>query len=127
MEIRIGKMVHQLEFEKIRFIRGLDKIYKAESDGIEFGMGVILADIYLKQGSVPALVNVIRCAINAPVSLDAIDSVVEKIAEENDGLDQLFEEVREEMGKSPIVKSTLKRVQEAQNQVKANQEEQEQN
>ena len=78
--------------------------------GIEFGMGLNMANIQLQQFNPTALSEVIRAAIRGVTSQKQVDEALEDYAEENDGLGDLFEQVIEEMGKSTIVKDSLKRV-----------------
>src|SRR5699024_8569381 len=94
----------------IGFIRKLDEVYKVDYNGIEFGMSLNMANIQLKQFHESALIEVIRAAIRGYTSQKQVDEALEYYAEENDGLGDLFEQVIEEMGKSAIVKDSLKRV-----------------
>jgi hypothetical protein len=124
MEIKIGKKNYQLKFG-LKCIRELDKVYKVDTQGLQFGMGVNLAVIQLQTKSVSGLSNVIKAAIShtddAP-NIDKVDAAVEKYAEENDGLNKLFNEIQDEMGKSPVMKETLKDFQEKAKEEEAKQE-----
>lgn len=108
MEIKVNGKNRELLFNKIGFIRRLDEIYKAEKGGIDFGFGVTFANVYLDQYSVPALANVIKCGLfkEKKITLGDVDEAIEEIAE-NGELEQLFEDVKLELGKSEIVKLTL--------------------
>jgi len=114
MEFKIGKKNYHLKFG-VKCVRELDKIYKIDHEGLEFGMGVNLAFVQLRTKSISGLSNVIKAAIShvesAP-NIDKVDAAVEAYAEENDGLNELFDELQEEMGKSPVMKGTLKDFQE---------------
>lgn len=109
MEFVINGKERELKFG-IGFIRKLDDVYKVDYNGIEFGMGLNMANIQLQQFNPTALSEVIRAAIRGTASQKQVDEALEDYAEENDGLGDLFEQVIKEMGKSAIVKDSLKRV-----------------
>lgn len=110
MEFKIGKKNYQLKFG-VKCARELDKIYKIDREGLQFGMGVNLAFAQLNMKNISTLSNVIKAAIShvdsAP-NIDKVDDAVGAYAEENDGLNKLFDEIQEEMGKSPVMKETIK-------------------
>lgn len=110
MIIEINGRERQLRFD-LGFIRQLDKIFQAEAHDMKFPMGLVLADMQLQQNNAAALADVIRCALHNKVSAESVDDAVYKYAED-DRLAELFEEVRSEMGKSPVVKSQLKKAEE---------------
>lgn len=112
MEIEIKGKLRELRFG-IGFIRKLDQVYIVEMNGIPFGMGLTMASAQLNQYNPSALSEVIRCASTGSPSLRSVDKAVEEYAVENDGLGDLFDEVKEEMGKSPIVKDTMERQEKA--------------
>lgn len=109
MEIEIKGKLRELKFG-IGFIRKLDEAYTVEMHGIPFGMGLTMASAQLQQYNPTALSEVIRSASVGNPSLRDVDKAIENYAEEHDGLGDLFEEVIGEMGKSPIVKDTMKRM-----------------
>lgn len=110
MEFEINGQAKEMKFG-IGFIRSLDDVYKAEVNGVSFGMGLNMAMIQLQQYSPSTLSEVIRAAAKGNPRLKDVDNAIEAYAEENDGLESLFEEVIEEVGKSAITKATLKRMQ----------------
>ena len=99
---------YELKFG-IGFIRKLDEVYKADYSGIEFGMGLTMATIQLQQYNPAGLSEVIRAAVKGNVRLSAVDEAIEDYADEHDGLESLFEEINSELGKSTVVKDTMKR------------------
>lgn len=110
MKFTIAGKEYELKFG-LRFIRELDKVYKVDYQGLEFGMGVNLAFMNLNQYNPTALVEVIKAAVShesSPPKLNKIEEAIEDYAEENDGLKALFEDVLDELGKSAVVKDTLK-------------------
>lgn len=110
MDLTINGKDYELKFG-LKFIRQLDKVYKVDYQGLEFGMGVNLAFMNLNQYNPTALVEVINAALSHHSSTPKFNKIEEKIedyAEENDGLGKLFEELLEELGKSAVVKDTLK-------------------
>lgn len=114
----------ELRFDKIGFIRRLDEVYKAEKGGIEFGFGVMFANVYLEQYSVPALANVIKCGLfkEKGITLNDVDEAIEKVAENGD-LEALFEMVIEALGKSQIVQVTVAKLEKAQGKNKVTESE----
>ena len=109
MEFKINGKEQELKFG-IGFIRKLDEVYTADMNGVKFGMGLSMAMIQLQQYNPSALSEVIRAASKGNVRLISIDDAIEEYAEENDGLNQLFTDVLEAVGKSKITKDTLKRM-----------------
>lgn len=101
----------------IGFVRKLDEIYRAEVEGIEFGVGVSVANMYLGQRNVSELSKIILCAIPRGSTLNSVDSFVEECAETEDGLESLFEEVQYEMGKSSVVKVSMKKQEKAMKEI----------
>lgn len=91
----------------VGFVRKLDEIYRAQVEGIEFGFGVGIAHLQLEQRNPAVLADIIHCAIQRGSTSQAIDTFVEDYAEENDGLEDLFVEVMEALGKSSVIKATL--------------------
>lgn len=114
MEFKIGHKNYELKFG-IKCVRELDKVYKIDRDGLEFGMGVNLSFVQLETKSVTGLSNIIKAAIshiNSAPNINKVDEALEVYADENDGLSKLFDEIKEAMGKSPVMKETLKDFQE---------------
>lgn len=110
MEFKINEKMYQLKFG-LKCIRELDKFYKVDYQGMEFGMGVNLAFMNLNQYNPTALVQVVSAAVSheqSPPKIYQVDTAIEEYAIENDGLSKLFEELLEELGKSPVAKDTLK-------------------
>lgn len=114
MKFKINGQEYQLEFG-MKFINELDKRYSVNYEGFKFGMGVNMAFMYLNQYNPTVLQNIISAAVshekNKP-SEKKIEEAIIEYATENDGLGQLFEELIEELGKSPLLKATIKRFQE---------------
>lgn len=110
MEFIINGKERELKFG-IGFVRKLDDVYKVDYNGIEFGMGLNMANIQLQQFNPTALSEVIQAAARGVTSRKQVDEALEDYAEKNGGLGDLFEQVIEEMGKSAIVKDSLERVQ----------------
>lgn len=90
--------------------RELDKIYKVDYQGMQFGMGVNMALMNLQQFNPVAIQEVITAALShlkSPPKHNQIEDSIEEYAEENDGLGDLFKELADEMGKSPTMKATI--------------------
>lgn len=116
MEMKVNGVTKEFNFEKIRFINKLDKVYKAEKEGMNFGFGLMFANIYLEQYSVPALVTILKCACTTVVNEADMEAAVEEYAEEKGDLEPLFKQVIEELGKSKVAKATVKRLKSLENQ-----------
>lgn len=114
MEIKIGKKNQQLKFG-LKFVRELDKVFKVDTQGLQFGMGINLAFIQLTTKNPTTLAEVIKAATahndNAP-TLNQVDEAIEDYADEHGDLGILFDQIIEEMGKSKVIKHTIKDVQE---------------
>lgn len=106
MEFLINGKERELKFG-IGFIRKLDEIYTAEQDGLEFGIGLIGATMQLRMKNPTALSDIIQAATVGSITQRQVDIAVEEYADENDGLNDLFVELEEEMGKSTVVKDSL--------------------
>lgn len=113
MELNIGGKSRELRFG-IGFIRKLDDVYTVEMNGIPFGIGLTMASAQLQQYNPAALSEVVRCASNGNPSLRDVDNAIEEYADKNDGLGELFELVIGEMGKSSVVKDTMKKLDQTQ-------------
>lgn len=112
MILNINGKDTELRFD-VGFIRRLDEVYKMENkaQGIQFGMGLMSANVYLKQYSPVGLSDIIRCAIKPQPSQNTIDTFIDDYAEKNGDLDQLFTDVSDALGKSNVCKATLKNLQ----------------
>lgn len=102
----------EFRFDKVGFVRRLDAIYKAEKEGVEFGFGLVFADMHLEQFSLPQLSQILRCAsTDRKLSVTDIDELIEELADEDiDDVEKLFNEVQEEMGKSGVIQATRRNI-----------------
>lgn len=110
MEFAINGKKFELKFG-MKFARELDKIYKVDYQGLQFGMGINMAFMGIQQKNPTTLTDVIKAAIShhdVVPSVNDIDEALEQYAEENDGFDKLFADLAEVLGKSAVVKSTIK-------------------
>lgn len=109
MKLEIAGKEHQLEFG-IRFLREMDKTYTEKVDGMEFGLGMEKAGLYLTTENPLVLVDVIKAATahdkNSP-SVKEIEKAIEAHAEEH-GMDKLFADIKEALGKSTWTKNKMK-------------------
>ena len=108
MLVMIKGKEKELVINKIGFIRKLDSIYKTEESGTEFGVGLMLADVFLDQYSVPALADIITVAIEG-VNKNDVEESIEAYAIKEGSLESMFEELRNELGKSELTKATMSR------------------
>lgn len=98
----------EFRFDKVGFVRRLDSIYKAEKEGVEFGFGIVFADMHLEQASIPQLTQILKCgSVDKKLTITDIDEMIEDMADEDiESVEQLFVDVQEEMGKSGIIRAT---------------------
>lgn len=106
MELKVQNKLQELKFG-IGFVRKLDKKYFTSKGGIEFGLGLHLAYPMLLSRNLTVLSDVIRCAIAGTVSELSVDNALDAYAEENDGLETLFEDVIEGLKNSNSLKATI--------------------
>lgn len=110
MILEINGQNAELKFG-IGFIRKMDVKHEAKvgNSGIKFGAGLILANLGLTQYNPVILADIIMCATKGYTARD-IDNAIEDYAEEHGDLEGLFEEVKEELGKSPVVKTAMEKM-----------------
>lgn len=113
MELKIKGIERELRFGT-GFVRKLDETYQLKMNGIEFGAGLLMANMQMAQMNPTALSDVIRCAVKGNPKQMEVDAFIDDYADENDGLKELFDEVIGEMGKSSVVKDTMEQTQKAQ-------------
>ena len=106
MHLEVQGVNQELKFN-IGFIVRLDEIYKIEQSGIEFSAGLQSAYPQLLMLSVSALLNVVKCALPKAVPDKEIKVAIENYAEENDGLEGLFDGVIAGLKESKITKATI--------------------
>ncbi len=111
MQFKINDENVKLKF-KMKFVRLMDELYKIDYQGFEFGMGIMYAQMGIAQKSVTTLSNIIHAAARGDYHQDDVDAAVDEYAEK-EGLKKLFEQIEEELGKSPVVQETLKALKEA--------------
>ncbi len=113
MEFVINGKKHDLKFG-IKFIRELDKEYEVDYQGMKFGMGVNMAFMNLQQFNPVVIHSVMKAATSylaTPPTNQQIEIAIENYAQENDGLHDLFLSLKDELGKSPVMKDTIKHFQ----------------
>lgn len=114
MQLTIGKKTYDLKFG-FGFLEEIDKRYTIDQNGFDIGIGVVSANVYLRQANPLVLKNLIQAATSeekSKPSVKDIETYMEQLASE-DKLDDLFIEFIEELGKSPFTKSITKRQEEA--------------
>lgn len=109
MEFKVKGKNYQLNFG-VRFVAELDETEKYRAEGIEFGMGTMLAFEKLKLGQYGALVTILKHALHGKgFTLDEIYEAIDEYAEEND-LETLLEKVETELKNSNAVRTMLARM-----------------
>ncbi|GAA5417698.1 hypothetical protein Pryu01_02773 [Paraliobacillus ryukyuensis] len=111
MEFKINGKEYQLQFG-MKCINELDKRYSVNYEGLQFGMGVNMAYMSINMMNPTALQNVILAAAshdkNRPSESEVEQAIID-YAQENNGLASLFDQLKEELGKSPLMKDTVKK------------------
>lgn len=114
MEFNINGKKYTLKFG-MKFAREMDKVFKVDQHGLEFGMGISMAFMNLSQSNPTVLTDIILAATahekNA-LSVSDVDEALETYAEENDGFGKLFDDIQTALGKSPVAKDTVQKFQE---------------
>lgn len=109
MNFRINGKDLKLNFG-VRFTAELDESERYEAEGIEFGMGLMLAQEKLSMGKYDALANVIKHALHREnVTTDEVFDALDEYGEEND-LEVLFEKIETELKNSNAVRTALARM-----------------
>lgn len=106
MQFKIKDENAKLKFG-VKFVRLMDEKYQIDFQGMEFGMGVMFAQMGLDQRSVPTLSDIIHAATKGEYLQEEVDEAVDEHAEK-EGLKKLFKQVEDELGKSPVVQETIK-------------------
>lgn len=107
MKFKIAGKETKLKFG-LKFCRELDKVYRVDYEGLEFGMGVNLAFMNLNQGNPVGLAEVIKASsAHEGYTEEQIDNAIEDYAEKEGDLSKIFDQVLDEMGKSEVVKHTI--------------------
>lgn len=111
MKLDINGKSQKLELNTFSFVKQLDEKYKVNEGGMSMGMGIAMAHNLLdRSGDLNALVNIIYAATDGPTK-SQIEKALEDHAIENDGLEELIDQLSEEMGKAPLIKASLKKLQ----------------
>lgn len=109
MKFKIKGNEHELRFG-MKLARVLDEAYKIDYQGMEFGMGVNMALMNLKQQNPVAIGQVVKAGLSHLKTVPhqyQIDDAIEEYADQNGDLGELFGELADEMGKSPTLKATI--------------------
>lgn len=107
MEFVINGKERELKFD-FGFIRELDEKYNFEQNGMKMGFGVNMAYTMLEQYQPDALVDVLKAGVKGATK-KGVEKYVEEYAEEHGELEPLFEEIKDEMGKSGMLKTTIEK------------------
>lgn len=99
MHFTIKNKDYKLNFGT-KFVADLDKTHEMEREGIEFGMGMVIAQSKLELGSFETLADIIRCAITDRKFTN--DDIYAALDEYND-LSKIFDEIEEELKNSQAV------------------------
>lgn len=119
MEIKIGKKEYELRFG-VLFNHTLDTFYKQEVEGVEFGMGLNMAYVYLQMENVTGVFNVIKAAtshLKSKPTASEISQYIEERAIEDKGITKLSNELLKAMKDSPFLSSQIKEMERGQKKV----------
>lgn len=108
MNFKIQGKERELVFG-VRFVADLDESEKYKTDGLEFGMGLMMAQQKLSMGNYDALAKVIKYATQKDnFTVDEVFDALDEYGEEND-LEALFVKVEEELKNSNAVRTAVAR------------------
>lgn len=94
----------------VRFVAELDQTESVGAEGIEFGIGTMLAQEKLSTGSFEALATVIQHACHQHnVTLDEVYEAIDEYGESNE-LETLFVKIEEELKNSKAVRTAKARM-----------------
>lgn len=109
VDFKINGKERKLNFG-VRFAAELDETEQYDAQGIQFGMGLVLAQQKLDMGKLDVLAKVIKHALHQEnVTLDEVYDALDEYSEEND-LEVLFTKVEEELKNSNAVRTALARM-----------------
>lgn len=109
MDFKINGVDKKLIFG-VRFVADLDDSEKMTEQGIEFGMGLAMAQEKLKIGNYAALIKVLKFAlIRENVTEDEVADALDDYSEEGD-LEVLFTKIEEELKNSNAVRTAQARM-----------------
>ena len=109
MDFKINGVDKKLIFG-VRFVADLDESEKISEQGIEFGMGLLMAQEKLKMGNYPALIKVLKFALaKENVTEDEVADAIDEYSVDND-LEVLFSKIEEELKNSNAVRTALARM-----------------
>jgi|SRR5690625_498907 len=113
MKFKIDGEEKELNFG-VRFAAELDESEAAyQTEGITFGMGLMLSENKLSMGNIGALALIVKCALHREnVTLDEVYDALDVYAD-NDELDDLFTKVETELKNSNAVRSAKTRMEKA--------------
>lgn len=98
----------------VRFVAELDETEKFQTEGIEFGMGLMMTQQKLEMGNLGALAKIIKYALyKENFTLDEIYDALDEYAEEND-LEVLIEKIEGELKNSNAVRTMQTRMEKQQ-------------
>lgn len=108
MELKVAGKDRKLNFG-VRFAALLDESDKYQADGIEFGLGLAMAEEKLEMGSLETLARVVKCALHREsVTLNDVYDALDEYANE-EKLDEVFEKIEEELKNSNAVRTAKSR------------------
>lgn len=94
----------------VRFTADLDASEQYRAEGIEFGMGLMMAQEKLAMGKYDALANVMKHALHRDnFTVDEVYDAIDEYGEEND-LETLFGKIETELKNSNAVRTALARM-----------------
>lgn len=109
MKFKVNGEERELNFG-VRFVADIDESEQFETDGFEFGMGLMMAQQKLAMGKYDSLAKIIKYALRKEnFTLDEIFEAIDQYAEEND-LEVLISKIEEELKNSNAVRTMQARM-----------------
>lgn len=105
MQLEINDKTYDIYFG-LDFVEYLDKKYKLEQGGLEFGLGIVNAAAQLEQGSPLILVDLIKAGtITSGKKLNTQE--VKQFIEQHEDLEELMNDFLTELEKAPVTKVAM--------------------
>lgn len=111
MNLNIGGKDYTLEFG-LGFIAEIDKTYTQEMNGIEFGLGIEMVNMYLSNENPLAVFNVIKCATSHLKQKPSNADIEAFLSEQGQSgkLSKFTEDLIKHMRDEPFLKAKFKKM-----------------
>ncbi len=117
MEIKLNDEMVELKFG-FKFLKSLNDEFSTEEKGMKVDAGIINSYVTFQTLDPYGLFKIVKCAIShinrRPNDEKLFDSFDDLVEEEYQGdLEKFAEDLKDEMGKRPIIKASIDRIEKA--------------